>query len=371
MTATNQDVNAQQNMNTPDVLKRLGYNDSLQANTDPEKSAVHDVARVISVHKDSYLVSKGQGDVFAELTGKLLYTADSPVDLPTVGDWVYADFYDDDSHAIIHDVLPRKTLIKRKTSGKNIEFQLIAANIDVAFILQSLDDNFNLRRLERYLVMINESDILPIVLLSKCDLIFEEEINEKMHSIVKTMPDIKLIPFSSENGTNIEKIRQLFVYGQTYCLLGSSGVGKTTLLNCVTGGSAFETSPVREKDSKGRHTTTHRQLIQLESGAMLIDTPGMRELGNMSVDTGIDETFSEILELSKQCKFNNCTHVNEKGCAILAAINNGTLSEKRYQNYLSMKRESNYNEMSYLEKRQKDKQFGKLIKSVMKHKNDH
>jgi len=132
----------------------------------------------------------------------------------------------------------------------------------------------------------------------------------------------------------------------------------------------YDTKPVREKDDKGRHTTTHRQLVQLNSGALLIDTPGMRELGNMSVDTGIDETFSEIVQLSQQCKFNNCTHVNEKGCAILAAINAGSLSEKRYNNYLNIKKEVDFNEMSYYQKRQKDKQFGKLIKSVMKHKKE-
>ena len=349
-------------------IKHLGYDNWFQANTDLEKIAEHQLARVIAVHKDSYIISKGDKDVYAELSGKLIYSTGSPVDLPTIGDWVYADFYDDDSHAIIHDVLSRKTLIKRKTSGKNIEFQLIAANIDVAFIIQSLDGNFNLRRLERYLVMINESNILPIVLLSKCDLITDEEIKEKIGRILKIMPVIEIIPFSSENGANLDKIKNLFVYAKTYCLLGSSGVGKTTLLNRIIGISLFETNPVREKDSKGRHTTTHRQLIKINTGAMLIDTPGMRELGNMSVDAGIDETFSEIIELSKKCKFNNCSHVNETGCAIIAAINKGELSDKRFQNYLSMKKESNYNEMSYFEKRQKNKEFGKLIKSVMKYK---
>ena len=354
--------------NITESIKRLGYDHWFQTNINAEKLAEHEIARVISVHKDSYVITKGSDDVFAELAGKLIYSTDSPIGLPTTGDWVYASFYDDDNHAIIHDVLPRKTLIKRKVSGKNIEFQLIAANIDLAFIVQSLDENFNLRRLERYLVMINESNISPIVLLSKCDLLSEAEIEEKIESIVNIMPHTKVIPFSNQNGINIDTIKNLLVYGQTYCLLGSSGVGKTTLLNSIIGNAHFETTPVREKDSKGRHTTTHRQLIQLNTGAMLIDTPGMRELGNISADIGIDETFSEIIELSRQCKFNNCTHVNEKGCAILTAINEGILSEKRYQNYISMKKELNYNEMSYFEKRQKDKQFSKYCKSVIKQK---
>ena len=356
--------------NISNNLKRLGYDEWFQSNTDTEKLAELEIARVVSVHKDSYVITKGYNDLFAELAGKLIYSANSPIDLPTTGDWVYAHFYDEDTHAIIHDILPRRTLIKRKTSGKNIEFQLIAANIDIAFIVQSLDANFNLRRLERYLVMVNESNILPIVLLSKCDLMQEGEIEEKIMSIENVMPDINVLPFSNQSGRNLDKIKELLVFGQTSCLLGSSGVGKTTLLNSITGNYHFETNPVREKDSKGRHTTTHRQMIQLDCGSMLIDTPGMRELGNMSVDIGIDETFSEIMELSKQCRFNNCTHVNEKGCAIIGAIKEGLLSEKRYQNYISMKKESSYNEMSYFEKRQKDKKFAKYCKSVMKHKKE-
>jgi len=328
----------------------------------------HELARVIAVHRDSYLINKGGTDVFAEPIGKLIYGADSPLDLPTTGDWVYADFYEEDSHAIVHEVLPRKTLLKRKTSGKAIEFQLIAANVDCAFILQSLDHDFSLRRMERYLVMANENKIAPIVLLSKCDLLAEQEVSERVESIETLMPDVMVIPFSNQTGFNIDKIEQRLVLGQTYCLLGSSGVGKTSLLNSIAGEEKLATKSVREKDSKGMHTTTHRELIQLNSGAMIIDTPGMRELGNMAMDAGIDETFTEITELARLCKFSDCSHVNEKGCAILDAIGTGALSAQRFQNYLSMKKESRFNEMSYLEKKQKDKQFGKLIKSALNHK---
>lgn len=349
-------------------LERIGYDSWLQAHIDANKMAGHEIARVISVHRGSYMVSKGDVEVFAELIGKLAYSSDAVADLPTTGDWVYVDFYDDDTHAIIHDVLPRKTLIQRKASGKSIDYQLIAANIDTAFIIQSVDYNFNLRRLERYLVMINESNITPIILLSKCDLVPQEKLKEIVESVVEIAPHITIFPFSNQTGENIDVIKNLLLYGHSYCLLGSSGVGKTTLLNNILGNALFKTSTVSKVDNKGRHTTTSRELVQLENGAMLIDTPGMRELGNISVDVGIDETFSEITELSMNCKFSNCKHVKEKGCAILSAICDGSLSENRYQNYMKMKNESAFNEMSYFEKRQKDKDFGKMIKTVMKNK---
>jgi len=349
-------------------LENIGYQRWFQDRVDAEKIAVHDIARVVSVHKDSYLVTKGLEAVFAELSGNLFYTANSPFDLPTSGDWVYADFYDDDSHAIIHDVFPRKTLLKRKTSGKQVDFQLIAANIDIAFIVQSADYNFNLRRLERYLVMVNESGITPVILLSKCDLIPQNEIAEIKKRVLSIAPKVLVLAFSNLNGENIDAINNFLLPGYTYCLLGSSGVGKTSLLNHMLGCERFETQSVSKKESKGKHTTTSRELVQLECGAMLLDTPGMRELGNMSVDSGIDETFSEILELSQSCRFGNCSHSNEKGCAILAAINEGSLSEQRYKNYMKMKKESAFNEMSYSEKRKKDKNFGRLIKSTIKHK---
>ena len=186
--------------------------------------------------------------------------------------------------------------------------------------------------------------------------------------ILSIAPQITVMEFSNLNRENIDSIIGSLKYGYTYCLLGSSGVGKTTLLNSILGDEKFDTQSVSKIQSKGRHTTTSRQLVRLENGAMIIDTPGMRELGSMSVEEGLDETFSEILNLSQRCKFSNCSHTNEKGCAILAAIEAGNLSEKRFQNYLKMKRESEFNQMSYLEKRNKDKNFGKMVKSVMKDK---
>lgn len=349
-------------------LKSLGYSEWFKSRVDDEMISTHGVARVVSVHKDSYTVTKGGDEIFAELSGNLLYRTESPSDLPTTGDWVYADFFDDDTHAIIYGVFPRKTLLKRKTAGKVVDIQLIAANIDVAFIIQSLNENFSLRRLERYLVMVRENGIEPVILLSKCDLMPREEIKEIKKKVLSIAPHIILKEFSNLTQDNVDSIIGLLKSESTYCLLGSSGVGKTTLLNRIIGNEKFETQSVSKIQSKGRHTTTSRQLVRLERGAMIIDTPGMRELGSLSVDDGLDETFSEILELSQSCKFSNCSHTNEKGCAILAAIKAGDLPEQRFKNYLKMKKESEYNQMSYMEKRKKDKSFGKFIKTTMKNK---
>jgi len=344
-----------------------GFDKWFQDKTDSAKLADYQIARVITVNKESYIIKNGKNEILAEITGKMMFSAESPLDYPAVGDWVYVQYFDKDSFALIHEIIPRKSLLKRKTAGKKIEFQLIAANIDTAFIMQSLDADYNLRRLERYLVMINESRIHPIALLSKSDMLSSEAVEEKIAEIHKIMPDLQVIAFSNKNYSGLNSIKELFIPGKTFSLLGSSGVGKTTLLNNLLGEAIFETRSVRD-DGKGRHTTTRRQMIYLENGAMIIDTPGMKELGNIGVESGLNNTFDEIAELSDQCRYKDCTHIMEQGCAVLAALKNGTLAQERYQNYIKMHKESAYLESSYLEKRERDKKFGKMCKSVIKHK---
>jgi ribosome biogenesis GTPase / thiamine phosphate phosphatase len=216
--------------------------------------------------------------------------------------------------------------------------------------------------------MVNESGITPVILLSKCDLISQDQAEKIKKEISYIAPETTVLAFSNLSGEGVDSIKDSMLERHTYCLLGSSGVGKTTLLNNILGSEQFETQSVSKKESKGRHTTTSRELIRLENGALLIDTPGMRELGNISVVAGIDETFSEITKLAERCRFGNCSHTNEKGCAIQAAIKDDELDGQRYKNYLKMKKESTFNEMSYYEKKKKDKDFGKHIKSTLKSK---
>jgi ribosome biogenesis GTPase len=236
--------------------------------------------------------------------------------------------------------------------------------------MQSLDSNFNLRRLERYLVMINESNITPVIFLSKSDLTSTDEIDKKKNDIHKIAPDIIIEAFSNNNITDIENIKAYFIPAKTFCLLGSSGVGKTTLLNNLIHKELHKTQPIREKDGRGKHTTTRRELIVLENGSIVIDNPGMRELGIISMDSGLNDTFNEIAELSNQCRFKDCTHTVEKGCAILKAVEQGQISKERYDNYIKIYKESLYHEMSYYEKRQKDKKFGRLVHTYLKNKKD-
>ena len=323
-------------------------------------------ARISAVDRGSYLLMNEAGEVPAELTGKLAYQIESSVDLPCVGDWVTSQYYNNGTAAIIHRVFPRKTFLRRKTAGETVDCQMIAANIDTAFIVQSCHFDFNPRRLDRYLVMAADGHVEPVVILTKTDLISQDELDQKM-AIISSVTKAHVIALSNVTGSGFDKMT-LFP-GRTYCLLGSSGVGKTTLINRLIGREAFHTRAV-SATGEGTHTTSRRQLIVLSQGAMLIDTPGMRELGIVGAGDGVDLGFEDILARAAHCRYANCSHEHEVGCAVRAAVERGELNEDRYASYIKLKKESEFHEMSYLDKRKKDKAFGRFIKSAKKQMKD-
>lgn len=347
-------------------LEQLGFDEWFQNKSKPYLKDDFIITRIVEVNKTNYKVSSIGNDLLAELSGKFHFNTVNRTDFPAVGDWVVAQSFNDNSFAIIHDILPRKSLLRRKDPGKAVEFQLIAANIDYAFIIQSVDSNFNLNRLERYLVMSHESDIQPIIVLSKTDLITENELLDISKSIEQLPGNYLILPISNKTDQGISALKNELKPGKTYCLLGSSGVGKTTLLNRLIGEDMFTVNAVREKDSKGRHTTVKRQLVRLESGSIFIDTPGMRELGNFEIDMGLKETYNDIISYFNQCRFKNCTHLHEDGCAVIAAVEEGNIDESRYNNFIRIQKESAFYELSYMDKRKKDKAFGKMIKNYKK-----
>ena len=347
-------------------LENLGFGKWFQERLDPSKLNDFQLARVTTVYGENYVITNGTRDITAEITGKLMFSAESSLDYPTVGDWCFFQQFDENSLAIINEIFERKSILKRKRAGKTVEFQSIAANIDFALIVQSLDSDYSIRRFERYLVMAREGNIQPVLLLSKSDLLSEAEIDKKKDEIRESNPNIQVLAFSNKKDTNLNEIENLLLPGKTFCLIGSSGVGKTSLLNKLLGEERFATREIKQKDGKGKHTTTNRHLLIMENGAMIIDTPGMRELGNIAVEDAINETFDEITELETSCKFSNCSHNQEKGCAILEALEEGTISNERYQNYLKMLKESEHNETSYLEKKKKSKTQGKMYKAIQK-----
>lgn len=244
---------------------------------------------------------------------------------------------------------------------------MIAANIDVAFILQSCRFDFNLRRLERYLVMVRDGDIEPVVLLTKTDLVAAEELEQFVRRIQLVVAEAKIVGVSNVTSAGIDRVRELMASGKTYCLLGSSGVGKSTLINRLLVDGALETREVSHTGA-GRHTTTRRQLIVLEHGGLIIDMPGMRELGMLDAGEGIGETFADITTLEESCRYPDCSHDREPSCAVRAAIERHELSEEHLQNYLKLRKESEFNDLSYVDRRKKEKAFGRFVQTYKKQK---
>jgi ribosome biogenesis GTPase len=346
-------------------LQDLGYNDQLEQFRKDHDLNGFEIGRVIAEHKERYIARTAENEYEAEITGNMRFTAKSREDFPAVGDWVALTTYGSD-FAIIHKIFPRFSIIKRQAVGQFGEVQVIATNIDYAFLVQAVDRDFNINRLERYLTICNSSSINPIIVLSKTDLINELQISGIMERIKDRIKDVPVIALSNKSQDGYDAVKKSIEKGKTYCLLGSSGVGKSTLLNNLSGRSIMRTDSLSQSTNKGRHVTSHRELIILENGGIVVDNPGMREVGIADSANGLETTFAIIVSLSRKCKFSDCTHTSETGCSVLEAVGKGEIDKASYENYLKMEREKAHFESTAIERRKKDKDFGKLLKNYKK-----
>ncbi|MBI9069220.1 MAG: ribosome small subunit-dependent GTPase A [Salinivirgaceae bacterium] len=348
--------------------KDLGYNNYFEKYKIENNLDSFEVGRVISEHKERYVVKTPTQEYDAELIGNLRFTAESRYDFPAVGDWVAFSEYDDEK-ALIHAIYPRKSIIERQAVGKTGQVQIIATNIETVLIVQAVDRDFNLNRLERYLTICNASKVEPIIVLSKIDLIDETKLESMLEQINLRIKNVPIIKVSNQT-KGYEQLKAIIEKGKTYCLLGSSGVGKSTLLNALAGSNQMKTGEISTSVNKGKHVTSHRELIVLESGGIIIDNPGMREVGIADTNKGLEMTFDTIFEYAKNCRFKKCTHLHESGCAVISAVENGEIDEDSYENFRKMEKEKMHFESDIQERKKKDKDFGKMVKNFKKQRKE-
>lgn len=342
-------------------LQDFGYNDRLEKYRKELDHEGFEPGRIIAEHKERYTVFTVHGELEAEITGNMRFSAGSREEFPAVGDWVVLKVYDA-GHAIIYRILPRTSVIRRKAAGQSARAQVIAANIDRAFIVQALDLDFNINRLERYLAICHSSRVPPVIVLTKTDLVGETGIREARDRVGSRIKNVPVITLSNWTREGYGALEGMIERGSTCCLLGSSGAGKSTLLNNLCGRAMMKTAPVSTSTGKGKHMTSHRELVVLENGGLMIDNPGLREVGITDEANGLETTFDAVGALAEECRFGNCTHSGEAGCRVAEAVRSGELDKNTYENYLKMQRERVHFESTEAERRKKQKNLGKVIR---------
>lgn len=301
--------------------------------------------RVFAEYKNFYKVVYEDGEVLADVSGKLLYEALEQEDLPAVGDWVAISPRQNEGRATIHHILPRKSKFSRKVAGTNTREQIVAANIDTVFIVNALNNDFNLRRMERYLMLAWESGANPVIVLSKADLC--ENLGDMISETETIALGVPIHAVSTYQETGLQELQDYFREGHTVALLGSSGVGKSSLINHLLGGEVQKVQELRHDGQKGKHTSTHREMFLLPQGGLIIDTPGMREIQLWDAEEGLQEAFEDIEAAAAACFFKDCKHVREPRCAVREAIAQGIIAPERLESYKKLEKE-----LRYLEKKQ-------------------
>lgn len=326
----------------------------------------YELGKVISQEKDLFRVVMDKEECLARVSGKFRYNVSAISEFPSVGDFVLIEHSFKDDVAVIHKVLPRKSVFIRKAAGKNCMEQVVATNIDTVFLCMALNRDFNIRRLERYLSIAWDSGAVPVIILTKIDLC--DDLQAKRFEVENVAIGVPVMETSGLTGDGLQQIKPYLQKTKTVAFIGSSGVGKSTLINRLLGEECLKTNTLR-KDDKGRHTTTHRELFLIPDSGMVIDTPGMRELGMWKAEEGIEHTFSDIEKLAEKCRFHNCTHTSEPGCAVRAAMEDGIIDEERLKSYKKLKAENSYMEDTgnyMLAKKKKFKEIAKYNKNNLK-----
>lgn len=321
-------------------LTDLGWDSFFEQYYEPYRIQDYSIMRIIRENREKYIGLNDNGEFLCEVTGKFRFENKSKGQFPTVGDWVVTAIVPNEKKAMIYGVLPRKSIFSRKAAGEITEEQPVAANIDTIFIITGLDFNYNLRRIERYLSIAWNSGAVPVIILNKSDLCPESE--RRKLEVESIAAGVDVYALSAYNLEDLLKLKKYITTGKTVAFLGSSGVGKSTMINSLLGTNRLKVNEISKLGSRGRHTTTFRQLILLHDGGMVIDTPGMREINVWGDEEGVEQVFGDIEEFANNCRFQDCSHENEPGCAIVQAINNGTLDKKRFANYLKLKKEYAY-----------------------------